>query len=69
MRAFRTTAVTVRTSRKRPVNTDGELTTHTPAHFRIREKAIHVFAPDKPDGRPATLGWTSSGGQIGYGPP
>jgi YegS/Rv2252/BmrU family lipid kinase len=50
VRAFRTTAVTVRTSRKRPVNTDGELTTHTPAHFRIREKAIRVFAPDTPGG-------------------
>ena len=50
VRAFRTTAVTVRTSRKRPVNTDGELTTHTPAHFRIREKAIRVFAPGAPGG-------------------
>lgn len=45
VRAFRTTEVSVRTSRRRPVNTDGELSTYTPAHFRIRVKAIQVFAP------------------------
>lgn len=45
VRAFQTTEVTIRTSRKRPVNTDGELTTWTPAHFRIRPKAISVFTP------------------------
>ncbi len=47
VRAFRTTEVTVRTKRPRPVNTDGELSTYTPAHFRIRPKAIKVFAPAK----------------------
>lgn len=46
VRAFKTTEVTIRTSKKRPVNTDGELTTWTPAHFRIRPKAVHVYAPD-----------------------
>lgn len=46
VRAFKTTEVTIRTSRRRPVNTDGELTTYTPARFRIRPKAVHVFAPD-----------------------
>ena len=45
VRAFRTTEVIVKTSKPRMVNTDGELTTWTPAHFRIREKAIGVFAP------------------------
>jgi len=45
VRAFRTTEVTVRTKKPRPVNTDGELSTYTPAHFRIRPKAIEVFAP------------------------
>jgi diacylglycerol kinase (ATP) len=45
VRAFRTTEVTIRTSRPRDVNTDGELTTKTPAHFRIRPKAIRVYAP------------------------
>lgn len=47
VRAFRTTEVTVRTSRPRPVNTDGELTTWTPARFRIRPKAVLVYAADE----------------------
>lgn len=46
VRSFKTTEVTIRTSRPRAVNTDGELTTYTPARFRIRPKAVHVFAPD-----------------------
>ncbi len=45
VRAFRTTEVTIRTSRPRPVNTDGELSTWTPAKFRIRPRAIQVFTP------------------------
>ncbi|GLS32256.1 lipid kinase, YegS/Rv2252/BmrU family [Mesorhizobium albiziae] len=45
VRAFQTTEVTIRTSKPRPVNTDGELSTYTPAHFRIRPKAIKVFVP------------------------
>jgi diacylglycerol kinase (ATP) len=45
VRAFQTTEVTISTSKPRPVNTDGELSTYTPAHFRIRPKAIQVFAP------------------------
>lgn len=45
VRAFRTTKVVVRTSRPRPVNTDGELVTFTPAHFTIRAGAIRVYAP------------------------
>lgn len=45
VRAFRTTEVTIRTSKPRPVNTDGELCTTTPAHFRIRPKALQVFTP------------------------
>lgn len=51
VRAFRTTEVTIRTSRPRPVNTDGELTTWTPAHFRIRPKSVLVYAPDTPPAR------------------
>lgn len=47
VRAFQTTEVTIRTSRPRPVNTDGELSTFTPARFRIRPKAISVFMPPK----------------------
>lgn len=45
VRAFRTTEVVVRTSRPRPVNTDGELVTFTPAHFRVLPGALRVFAP------------------------
>lgn len=45
VRAFRTTAVTVETRRPRPVNTDGELVTHTPARFSIRPGALRVYAP------------------------
>ena len=45
VRAFRTTALELRTRRPRPVNTDGELTTHTPAVFRLRPAALRVFAP------------------------
>jgi diacylglycerol kinase (ATP) len=45
VRTFKTTEVTIRTSRPRPVNTDGELSTWTPAHFRIRPKAVKVFTP------------------------
>jgi diacylglycerol kinase (ATP) len=35
----------IHTRHPRPVNTDGDIVTHTPAHFRIRPKAISVFAP------------------------
>ncbi|MDI6027759.1 lipid kinase [Corticibacterium sp. UT-5YL-CI-8] len=45
VRAFRTTEVTIRTATPRPINTDGELATYTPAHFRIRPKSVVVYAP------------------------
>ncbi|TCT05549.1 lipid kinase [Aquabacter spiritensis] len=51
VRAFRTTEVVIRTRRPRAVNTDGELTTWTPAHFTIRPAAIRVYAPATPPGR------------------
>lgn len=43
VRAFKTTEVTIHTRQPRPVNTDGELSTWTPAHFRIRPKSVRVF--------------------------
>jgi len=46
---IRTTACTeveIHTRRPRPINTDGEITTRTPARFRILRKAVTVFAPD-----------------------
>lgn len=37
--------VTVRTRRKRSVNTDGEITTETPVTIRVRREALRVFVP------------------------
>ena len=45
VRTFRTTEFSVRTRRRRPVNTDGEIRTETPARFRVIRKAIEVYAP------------------------
>jgi YegS/Rv2252/BmrU family lipid kinase len=45
VRAFRTTALELRTRRPRPINTDGELTTTTPAVFRLHPAALRIFAP------------------------
>jgi YegS/Rv2252/BmrU family lipid kinase len=36
-----------------PVNTDGEIVTSTPAHFKVLPKAISVLAPPLPRGREA----------------
>jgi diacylglycerol kinase family enzyme len=49
VRAFTTSEITVRTRRARSVNTDGELTSATPAVFKILPGAVRVYAP-----RPAT---------------
>lgn len=46
VRAFPTTEVIVRTKKPRAVNTDGELSTWTPAHFRLLRNAIKVYMPD-----------------------
>ena len=45
VRTFRTTECTVTTRRPRPINTDGELRTHTPGRFRVLQGAIEVYAP------------------------
>jgi YegS/Rv2252/BmrU family lipid kinase len=45
VRAFSTKALTVRTSKPRSVNLDGELKTKTPVEFMILEKAVQVFLP------------------------
>lgn len=45
VRAFSTKALTVRTSKPRRVNLDGELKTHTPVEFTILEKALQVYVP------------------------
>ena len=36
----------IRTFRPRPINTDGEITTHTPARFSVIPKALKVFVAD-----------------------
>ncbi|PWL17944.1 lipid kinase [Falsochrobactrum shanghaiense] len=45
VRTFSTTEVVIKTKKPRPVNTDGELSTWTPAHFRLRRNAINVYRP------------------------
>jgi diacylglycerol kinase (ATP) len=45
VRTFRTTECTVRTRRRRSINTDGELKTHTPGRFRVLRGAVQVYAP------------------------
>lgn len=45
VRSFSTKDLTIRTSKPRAVNLDGELKTNTPVKFTIREKAISVFVP------------------------
>ena len=37
--------IEVRTRRPMPINTDGEVTTSTPAHFEVVPKALAVFVP------------------------
>jgi diacylglycerol kinase family enzyme len=37
--------VEIRTRRPRPINTDGEITTQTPATFKVLRRAVHVFVP------------------------
>jgi diacylglycerol kinase family enzyme len=42
---FRGPTVRIETEKPMPVNTDGEVTTETPAEFSVRAGAIRVFAP------------------------
>ncbi|GAB1539419.1 lipid kinase [Scytonema sp. NUACC21] len=37
--------IEVYTRKPRPINTDGEITTYTPAHFRVIPKALAVIVP------------------------
>lgn len=47
VRVFTTQAVTIRTRKARSVNTDGELTTATPAIFGLIPGAVRVYAPPR----------------------
>jgi YegS/Rv2252/BmrU family lipid kinase len=49
VRAFTTSSLTIKTRRARSVNTDGELTTATPATFKLLRRAVRVFAPETKD--------------------
>ncbi len=67
VRAFRTTEIRLTTRKPRPVNTDGELTTRTPAHFKVLPKAVRIFAlhRDERQASPVRLalpfGWSKPG--------
>jgi YegS/Rv2252/BmrU family lipid kinase len=45
VRALRGQEIQVYTSKPRPINTDGEITTHTPADFRVIPQALAVLVP------------------------
>lgn len=45
VRTMRCSEVEIRTGRPKKINTDGEITTETPARFRVLRKAVSVFAP------------------------
>lgn len=45
VRAFSATSLVIRTRRAHDINADGEIVSETPATFRIKNKAVKVFAP------------------------
>ncbi|MEH2266307.1 lipid kinase [Nostoc sp.] len=47
VRSLQGQEIKVYTRKQRPINTDGEITTYTPAHFRVISKAIAVLVPQK----------------------
>ena len=40
--------IEIHTRKRRAINADGELVTHTPAHFRLVPQAVSVFVPKVP---------------------
>jgi diacylglycerol kinase (ATP) len=58
VRTQRCTEFEVKTRKPQPVNLDGELKTHTPAHFEIHPKAVTVFAPEAEAGKSPAPGLT-----------
>lgn len=50
VRTIRCKELEIVTRRPRPVNTDGEITTATPARFSVRPQAVTVFAPPEAGG-------------------
>jgi len=45
VRALQAQEIEIYTRKPRPINTDGEITTYTPAYFRVIPKAVTVFVP------------------------
>jgi diacylglycerol kinase (ATP) len=45
VRALEAEEIEVYTSKRLPINTDGEITTHTPAKFRVIPQALRVIVP------------------------
>lgn len=50
VRTARCVEFDIETKRPMPINTDGEIVTATPAHFKVHPKAIAIFAPAAPGG-------------------
>jgi diacylglycerol kinase (ATP) len=48
VRTARCVEFDIETKRPMPINTDGEIVTATPAHFKVHPKAITIFAPVAP---------------------
>jgi YegS/Rv2252/BmrU family lipid kinase len=46
VRACRSTEFEIQTRRRRPINVDGDIVTHTPAKFIVRPAALEVFVPE-----------------------
>jgi diacylglycerol kinase family enzyme len=38
----------IETRTPRPINTDGELVTQTPAHFKVHREGVTVYVPHQP---------------------
>lgn len=53
IRTLAGTDIAIRTRRPKAVNTDGEITTRTPATFRVLPAALEVFVPPDALSRPA----------------
>lgn len=45
VRTLRAQEIEIHTRKPRPINTDGEITTYTPAHFRVIPHALAVLVP------------------------
>ncbi|MGI6855268.1 lipid kinase [Mesorhizobium sp. 1B3] len=54
VRTARCVEFDIATKKPMPVNTDGEIVTSTPAHFKVHPKAISIFAPAA--GKPGRTG-------------